>query len=515
LRLIGCLRPGIPAANTRRRFAHRGCDPVGKDQIVIDEPHWMSATQLAAEIRSRRVGSREVLDHLVARIDRLDGPVNAVVRFDLDRAGDAARAADEAVAAGAALGPLHGVPMTIKDSFQTQGCVTTSGSPELADFVPTEDATVVARVRAAGAIPFAKTNLPLFADDIQTFNQVYGTTNNPHDVTRTPGGSSGGSAAALAMGFSPIEIGSDIGGSIRVPAHYSGVMGHKPSYGIVPGHGQIPGMPGTLSQADLAVVGPMARHVDDLSLCLDVIAGPDVWMEPAWRLDLPPTRADALADFRIAAWIEDPACPVDDDTARALDEMIGSIEAAGGHVDRAARPSFTLEKSFRVYGELLFAALAGGTPRDELDALAADTRDSTIGWIRRSTAARHRDWLSNNERRLQIRRRWSEFFERFDAVLMPVHPRAAFPHDHSMPQYERTVDVGGGVRPYFDLWTWISLAGLAALPSTVVPVGLASDGLPIGVQIVGPFLHDRTTLRLAHHIAALRGGCPTPRIAAT
>ena len=196
--------------------------------------HWWSATDLAAAIRGREVSATEALEHQIARVERLDGPVNAIVHWDVDRARTAARAADDAVAAGHEVGPLHGVPMTIKDSFQTEGCVTTSGAPELADFVPTEDAAPVARLRAAGAIPFAKTNLPIFAGDIQSFNDVDGTTNNPHDVDRTPGGSSGGSAAALAMGFTSLELGSDIGGSIRVPAHYSGVSGHKPSYGIVP-----------------------------------------------------------------------------------------------------------------------------------------------------------------------------------------------------------------------------------------------------------------------------------------
>lgn len=281
---------------------------------MSDTPiHWMSATTIAQAIASDELRSVDVLEHLVERVRRLDGPVNAVVHWDLDRARADAAAADRAAAQarreGAALGPLHGVPMTVKDSFQTAGCVTTSGSPDLAHFVPDVDAWPVARLREAGAVVFAKTNLPLFADDIQTFNDVYGTTNNPHALDRTPGGSSGGSAAAVAMGFTPIELGSDIGGSIRVPAHYSGVMGHKPSYGIVPGHGQIPGMPGTLSQADLAVVGPLARTVDDLEAALDVLAGPDRWDVPAWKLELPPPRAVELADLRIAAWLDDPRCP--------------------------------------------------------------------------------------------------------------------------------------------------------------------------------------------------------------
>jgi amidase len=231
---------------------------------VTSDLHWWTAGDLAAAIRGREVSAREALEHFVERIERLDGPVNSIVMWDLDCAREAARAADEAVHEGEKLGPLHGVPMTIKDTFQTEGCITTSGAPQLATFVPTEDAWPVARLRAAGAIPFAKTNVPIFAGDIQTYNEVYGTTNNPHGVSRTSGGSSGGSAAALTMGFTPIELGSDIGGSIRLPSHSCGVMGHKPCYGIVPGQGQIPGMPGTLTLADLKVTGPMARSIGDL-----------------------------------------------------------------------------------------------------------------------------------------------------------------------------------------------------------------------------------------------------------
>jgi amidase len=262
------------------------------------------------------------------------------------------------------------------------------------------------------------------------------------------------------MGFTPLELGSDIGGSIRVPAHYSGVMGHKPSYGIVPGHGQIPGMPGTLTQADLAVVGPLARTADDLELALDVLAGPDRWMSPAWTLDLPPSRADELGEFRIAAWIDDDACPVDADTRRVLGDTVEAITAAGGTVDTEARPGFTLSKAMTVYGELLFAALSGGVPKDRLDEYARVTDDTPTGWIMRSSATRHRNWLSNNERRLQIRERWAEFFAGFDAILLPVHPRPALYHDHSMPQFERVVDIDGRERPYLDLWTWIAPAGL-------------------------------------------------------
>ena len=427
-----------------------------------DELHWRSATSLAAGIKEREVSSEEVLDHLVARIERLDGPVNSVVHWDLDRARIGARAADAATVAGDDLGPLHGVPMTIKDSFQTEGCITTSGAPELADFVPPADAAPVARLRAAGAIPFAKTNLPIYAGDLQS---------------------------------------------------YSGVMGHKPTYGVVPAHGQIPGPPGTLSQADLAVAGPMARTVDDLELGLDVMSGPDRWDAPAWRLDLPPSRAATLGDLRLAAWMDDDYCPVDADTSRVLGDLVASIDTAGGRLDDRARPGFTLERAFSVFGNLLFAALSGGHPREKLDHMAGDTRDTQLAWVRRATAARHRDWLSDHERRLQMCAAWETFFDDFDAILLPVHPRPAIRHDHTEPMFERRVDIDGVDRSYVDLFPWIAPAGLAYLPATVVPVGRSTSGLPIGVQIVGPRLQDRTTLQVARHIAEITRGCPRPALA--
>jgi amidase len=449
----------------------------------MNELHWWTAYGLADAIRGREVSAREALEHFVHRVESLDGPINAVVRLDLDRARADAAEADAAIARGDELGPLHGVPITVKDSYMTEGCITTSGAPQLGDFVPTEDAWPVARLREAGAIIYGKTNLPIFAGDIQSYNEVYGTTNNPHDIDRTPGGSSGGSAAALAMGFTPIELGSDIGGSIRVPAHYSGVTGHKPSFGIVPAHGQIPGLPGMLSQADLAVAGPMARTVDDLEVMLDALSGPDRWNSPAWRLELPPSRADALADFRIAAWIDDERCRVDDDTTRALTETIDAIESAGGRVDTAARPGFTLDKAFSVFGNLLFAALSGGHERGKIEHMATDESDTTIGWVKRGTAARHRDWLSDHERRLQLRERWAEFFADYDAILLPVHPRPAIPHDHSEPQWARRVDIGGRDASYLDLFPWIAPAGVAYLPA-------AGDGGSRGV-VEGHQIDDR------------------------
>ncbi|HWC69310.1 MAG TPA: amidase [Acidimicrobiales bacterium] len=476
-----------------------------------DVEHWSTIT-LADAIAARQVSSREALDHLLARIERFDGPINAVVTIDADRARAEAAAADEAIAHGSSTGPLHGVPMTIKDSWETAGMRTTSGAPELADHVPALDAAPVARLRAAGAVVFGKTNLPLYAGDCQSYNDVFGTTNNPYDVTRSCGGSSGGAGAALACGFTPLELGSDIGGSIRGPAHVNGVVGHKPSYGIVPAHGQIPGPPGTLSQADIAVAGPMARTVEDCELALDLLAGPDRWNHPAWRLELPPPRPQSLPQYRIGVWADDAACPVGRDVRELVESAAGQLEGAGAVVDAEVRPAFSFDAAAATFDALLAAALSGGYPKSSFERMAAVSGDADddVSHTRRLTAMRHREWLSHNERRLQHRQRWAELFAEWDAVLLPVMPVPAIPHDHSVPMAARTIEVDGQTRPYLDLMRWVGIVGVACLPATVVPIGLTATGLPVGVQVVGAYLHDRTTLDLARQLLALLGGCPRP-----
>ena len=471
---------------------------------------YSSAIEIAEKIRRREISSREATDYFLARVAALDKRINSVVTIDAERARAEADAADAALKRGEPRGPLHGVPMTVKDSFQTAGMRTTSGAPELAEFIPDEDAWPVARLREAGAIIFGKTNLPIYAGDLQSYNEVFGTTNNPHDVSRTPGGSSGGSAAALACGFTPLELGSDIGGSIRLPSHMSGVAGHKPSYGIVPAHGQIPGPPGTLTLADLAVAGPMARSVADLKLGLDIMAGPNRWERPAWQLKLPPPRHATLKEYRVAAWLDDSDCRLEPEVRELLEKAARTLAEAGLCVDHEARPAFTLAKVADTFFALLQAALAGGTPVDRVEQYASAVGDTPAARTKRLIAMRHRQWLSYNERRLQMRKRWEEFFADWDAILLPVMPCAAIPHDHSEPMASRTAMVSGEQRPYWDLTTWMAPAGACYLPATVIPVGRLSNGLPVGIQIVGQYLEDRTTLDLAEHLLTLVGGCPRP-----
>lgn len=481
---------------------------------------YRSAGELLGALRRRELGSRELLEHLLARIERWNGDLNAVVTLDLERARAAADAADRALAEGAAApGALLGLPMTVKDTFETAGLRTTCGVPELSGHVPAADAVAVARLRAAGAVIFGKTNTPTWAGDWQTTNPVFGTTNNPWDRSRTPGGSSGGSAAALAAGFTPLELGSDIGGSIRVPSHCCGVFGHKPSHGLVPQRGHIPGVPGTLSERDLNVVGPLARTVDDLERALDVVAGPLPELAHAVTLRLPPTRAKTLADFRAAAWFDEPACPIDREMRGLLERAADTLTKAGARIDREARPAVDFREAVDLYVGLLMPIMSLELPDAVAEQMAKAGEQVTadapglLAASARANAARHRDWLRTHERRERIRARWAEFFRDHDVLLCPVMLMPAFVQDTSE-FAARRLRVNGADRSYLENIEWPALVTMALLPSTVIPVGRTQAGLPVGVQIVGPYLEDRTTLAFARAAERELGGfAPPPGLA--
>ncbi|MGH7897682.1 MAG: amidase family protein, partial [Candidatus Binatia bacterium] len=361
------------------------------------------AIELAAALRRREVGSRELLDHYLDRVERLNPALNAIVTLDVERARRRADEADRALARGEARGPLHGLPMTVKDTFETAGLRTTAGAPVLSEHVPATDATAVARLGAAGAVIFGKTNTPLFAGDAQTYNAIFGVTNNPWDRTRSPGGSSGGSAAAVAAGLTSVELGSDIGGSIRNPAHYSGVYGLKPTHGLIPTRGHIPGPPGTLAEVDLGVMGPLARSAGDLEALLDVLAGPDEAQAIAWRLELPPPRRRALRDYRVAAWFDDPFCPVDSEVRGRLEATAEALAKAGARVDDRARPIGDLRSVYRCYETLLWPIMSAGVPAEEFEELAkhaaevSPADESPTATFARAATVRHRQWLGANE----------------------------------------------------------------------------------------------------------------------
>jgi amidase len=478
--------------------------------------HVLPATELCRLLAAGEVSSVELLDHFVARVEKLDGPVNAVVALDVERARARAAEADAARARGESWGPLHGLPMTIKDAYETEGLVTTSGAPELRDHVPTMDATPVARLKAAGAIVFGKTNLPIYAGDLQSYNEVYGVTSNPWALDRTPGGSSGGAAAALAAGFTGFELGSDIGGSIRNPAHFCGVFGLKPTWGVVPGRGHIPGPPGALSSADVGVFGPMGRSTADLALGLDVLAGPDERDSVAWRLDFPPPRnGGELAGLRVATWFDDPACPVASDVRACLDAAAAAL-AEGGATVAPASPDVSLRDLGRSWEDLVLPIMAAGLPA-ELFTAFAEIEQTPVGPDEdvstrslRAMTQRHRQWLSAHERRQHHRAAFAEFFRHHDVLLAPVMPTAAFPHDTETDIPLRTIEVDGVTRSYLDGLTWNGGIGTVLLPVAVPPAGRTPEGLPVGVQVVAPYLEDRTALAACGHVERLLGGFTPP-----
>ena len=475
----------------------------------MTELHHQSATLLAGGIRSGHIGARELLEHFLQRVDRHNGAINAVVVQDRAAARGQADAADRAVAQGEELGPLHGVPMTIKESFDWTGHAATWGAPAQRGNVATHDALAVQRLSAAGAIVFGKTNVPLMLADFQSYNEVYGTTHNPWDSTRTPGGSSGGSAAALAAGLTGLELGSDIGGSIRNPAHYCGVFGHKPTWNLLPMRGHALG--GLLTPTDISVIGPLARSAHDLETALNVLAGPDLLESAGLALQLKGLPAKGSADdraLRIAVWSSDTLSPVSRAVAERVNAVARALAAEGATIDDKARPEFSAEHSHQLFMGLLTSAMSGRLPDAEFARVLAkadglDPADSSPGAMQiRWQTLRARDWARLNEQRTRLRWGWQRFFERFDFLLAPIMPTSAFAHDQADPAL-RSISVDGVAYPYFSQTFWAGLAGLGQLPATVVPTGPDADGLPIGVQIIGPAYGDLRCIHLAQRLEAM------------
>ncbi len=474
-----------------------------------------SAKRLAAMVRRRQIGCLELLDAALDRVARLDGAVNAVVVRDFDRARKRAKALDRKGAmekAGPA--PLYGVPMTVKESFDIAGLPTTWGVEAARGNVPATDALAVQRLNAAGAVIFGKTNVPVLLAEWQSVNPVYGRTNNPWNLAHTPGGSSGGSAAALAAGFSALELGSDIGGSVRQPAHACGVFGHKPSWGLCSPLGH--SLAGSVATTDISVIGPLARSADDLAIALDLIAGPDP-VETDFRPALPKPRTTDLAELRVAVWAEDKATLTDPEIAAALTALGGFLRKQGAKVSHTARPAFDARDGFRLYLRLLAAALGArfGEPalaevRARAAARAADD-ESADAIMDRAMEPLHRDWLADNEQRMRIRRAWGAFFHEWDVLLCPVIGMPALPHIEDRPAWARRLSVAGHETGYNDMLFWPGITCGFHLPASVAPLGLTKAGLPFGVQIVGPFYGDRTTLAVARLLERhWRGFAPPP-----
>ena len=463
------------------------------------ELSFLPATKLAALVRGRTVGCLELLDHFIARAERLDPRLNAIVVRDFERARETARAMDRR-RNKATLGKLHGVPMTVKESFDVAGLPTTWGFTDRHNHVAEVDALAVQRLKAAGAVVFGKTNVPVGLADWQSFNPVYGATNNPWNVGHTPGGSSGGGAAAVSAGISGLEIGSDIGGSVRVPAHYCGLFGHKPTWGLcsMRGHSLV----NAASATDISVIGPIARSADDLAVVIDLIGQPDP-AETALSVRLPMPRVNAIKGLRVAVWASEPGQPTDAESVAKIEELAGFLRRAGAKVSLTARPALDPVEAFHIYLRALNAALMGRMSEDALARMreaaarlpAEDMHADAV--MVRTVDMTHRDWLRLNERRFQVRRAWSAFFQDWDVLLCPVIATPALPHMQQGETWERRMTVNGEDMPYNDMLFWPGLTCGFHLPTSVAPIGVSNAGLPIGVQIVGPMYGDRTTIQVA------------------
>lgn len=463
----------------------------------MTDPSFLGATALAGLVRKGEIGCLELLDHFIARTERLNPRINAIIVQDFDRARERARGLDNATDKTA---PLFGVPMTVKESFDVVGLPSTRGHLENESHRARVSGLAIRRLEDAGVIIFGKTNVPVDLADWQSYNPVYGTTSNPWNTVHTPGGSSGGSAAALAAGLTGLELGTDIGGSIRVPAHYCGVFGHKPTWGICPNFGD----PATsrTSMNDIAVLGPLARSAVDLRVVLDLLARPDP-ADTGLTTTLPESRFTDIKSLRVAVWSHEPGQPTERAVVEHIETLAERLERDGATVSRTARPAFDPLDAYRLYLTLLNAAWSGTASeaiiaREIADAAKLPPDLMTADAIMlRAAGMTHRTWLGLNERRHVIRRAWNAFFRDWDVLLCPTISTTAMPHRQDGQTWDRRIVIEGAEIAYNDQLFWPGIVGGFHLPATIAPIGRSAAGLPIGVQIAGPTHGDRITIAAA------------------
>ena len=485
---------------------------------MADVDAFSSATSLVTALRSGTIGARELTELYIRRIERHDGRLNAVVVRDFDRARQQARAADQSRARNESA-PLLGLPITLKESINVTGLHTTCGVPEWQGYISQHDAPVTTRTRAAGAVLLGKTNVPPMLADWQSANPIFGCTNNPWDRGRTPGGSSGGSAAAIAAGLSALEVGSDIGGSIRVPAAFCGIYGHRPSETLLPRSGQFPMPPLPNPAVVMGVQGPLARSAEDLELALSVLAGPEVGEDVAWKVTLPAARRERLADFRVAVLPPIPWLPVDEQITAALSDLAGRLTKMGAVVKEIQPDGLGDHREYHGFYRTLLSAVTGArvdaeTRRQRIATFRAAGDDLSLGAARglEGTAG---DYLLWNGRREQHRAAWRAFFREWDVLLAPAinvlaypHIERAWPADNS--DLSLTFTVNGRSVPYLHGLCYPALSTVPGQPATAFPVGLSREGLPIGLQAIGPYLEDLTPIRFTALLAREIGGYRKP-----
>lgn len=485
--------------------------------------HYQSAAELLESLNNGAITSVALTEALLARISSHNPKINALITLAGDDALKQAAEADAKRQRGEPLGPLHGLPMSLKDTWEVAGLHCIAGAPVLRDYVPEHNADLVQRLMDAGAIILGKTNVPLYAMDIQSYNRVFGTTNNPYNLEHTPGGSSGGAAAALAAGLIPLDVGSDLAGSVRTPAHFCGVFGHKATQNLISMRGHIPGPPGTLTPPDLVVPGPMARTSTDLEMLLNVIAGPRPLEDRSWSLNMEPARINDLSDARVGLWLSDPLCPVDNHLTEAYKALGQKLEKAGSLVAEAKHDLLDMNHILPAYFNLLGSLVSGSMKPKQRRQMAIVARFES--WIRRflpMTAHMGEygrgvnqtvyQWASWTETRLKMRARIDELFGDFDVLLTPITPTTAPRHNQKGETFTRRITVNGKERPYTDQFCWIAFATLLGLPATSVPIGRTAEGLPFNVQVIGAPGADLTTLKFAQLLETegLAGFSPPP-----
>jgi amidase len=459
------------------------------------------ARKIASLVKSNKLSALEVTDHFISRIGSFDTALKAIAVPDFDRARARAKQLDRRRRQSSDnLPPLFGVPMTVKESFDVAGLPTSWGSQRFRNNIVNADAVAVARLKQAGAIILGKTNISALLADWQSSNPIYGTTSNPWDLTRTPGGSSGGSAAALAAGLSALEAGSDIGGSLRAPAHYCGIYAHKPTWEICPQRGH--SLHGDLAPVDIAVVGPMARSAGDLAIALDVMAGGDIILG-SWQLNLVRPKFKSLKDLRVAIMPDHEICPVDAEISNALHELGKHLRDEGAKVSLTARPDFEAREAHENYLLMLNAALSPRMSVEERSELrrrvdAAAIGDRSLGLVAaRGAVMDHLEWLRAREDRARKRIAWAEFFKNYDVFITPIASTAAVTHELSHDMSARTITVNGAEITVADQLFWPGYSGNFLLPSTAAPLGMTKSGLPYGMQIIGTPYADFTTIAVA------------------
>lgn len=486
----------------------------------MTDPCLAPAHEAAALLKDKKLSATELLGLYEQRIARVNPKLNAIVAFDWDGAKARAKDADAKLSRNEG-GPLTGLPITLKDAYEVAGMTTVSGSPAMKDYRPKTTAPAVQRLMDAGANPFGKTNVPMFCADIQTYNSVYGVTNNPYDVTRTSGGSSGGAASALAAGLTAFELGSDLAGSIRLPAHFCGVYGHKPTFGFVPYRGHVPGPPGTMVEPDLVVAGPMARDAKDLALLMPLLAGALPPAASVSKLTLPPPRASKMAEYRVATWFDDAACEVDVEVRGLLEQASIAVQRAGARVTAGAPLGLSLAGVYDAFFFLMATMIGDGIPLKQyrqartfgrVMSWFGRTKPNTLAQFSAYATSSHRQWAEAHEKRERLRAQLEDYFREVDILLMPCVGVPAPLHNNKGSPYGRRIESSGREVPYASQFMWISLATLAGLPATSAPIGRTRSGLPVGIQIVSAHGQDLTTIDFARRLAELIGGYAPPPV---